>query len=461
MSGLRHHTALDVDPRSLTLAKNVRTDPVADAALVASIRQHGVLQPIVCEEPEPERFVVLAGHRRTLAAIEAGLAMVPITVVTNRLEHERVLAQLAENDHRTALTDVDHAQAYEQLALIGMSAADIAAATSTPAERVTAGLAVAKSPKALEVAASSPTVPLDHLAAIAEFDGDPDAVEELTRWAGTAQWAHRLASQQTARQERQAVAALLDELEAAGEPVLREKPVLSWDGTSPAARLDDLTGAGPKSHVKCPGRAIVVEVLWRWRNGGEKRVLEADAVEICTDWRTHGHVHKRVKAKAADLPDPEREAKAAERRQTIARNKAWPIATEVRRAWIADLFAGTPGRDPKVLLWIAKQLVEDLVSDSGSELVEAWVGVKTGYRGRGAKSGKSVAATNAQHVMHAIAIASREANLGSKEGWRTWAGGHSDDVRIDYLKHLETLGYTLAPVERLAAGYELAEGEEL
>jgi ParB family chromosome partitioning protein len=100
MSGLRHHTALDVDPRRLVLEVNIRHDADADAALVASIRQHGVLQPIVCEEPEPERFVVLAGHRRTLAAIEAGLAMVPVTVVTNRLEHERVLAQyeLAEGE---------------------------------------------------------------------------------------------------------------------------------------------------------------------------------------------------------------------------------------------------------------------------------------------------------------------------------------------------------------------------
>jgi len=69
-----------VDPRTLVLEANVRVDARLDKQFVASIRDRGVLVPIVAHRAGGE-LRVLYGQRRTLAAVEAGRATVPVYVV--------------------------------------------------------------------------------------------------------------------------------------------------------------------------------------------------------------------------------------------------------------------------------------------------------------------------------------------------------------------------------------------
>ena len=61
---------------------NVREDLGDLDELAASIRSHGILQPVVVQPnpAEPGTFLILAGHRRTAAAALAGLSTVPVTV---------------------------------------------------------------------------------------------------------------------------------------------------------------------------------------------------------------------------------------------------------------------------------------------------------------------------------------------------------------------------------------------
>ncbi len=84
--------------------------------LAASIRRHGVLQPVVVsEEPnQPGRYYLVAGERRWRAARMAGLEEVPATIVTTDDRGQLELA-LVENLQRTDLGPLDRARAYRVL----------------------------------------------------------------------------------------------------------------------------------------------------------------------------------------------------------------------------------------------------------------------------------------------------------------------------------------------------------
>ena len=83
------------------------------AELAASIKQHGVLQPLVVIE-EDGKYVIVAGERRWRAAKMAGLETVPAIVRTidsqNRLE-----LSIIENAQREDLNPIELATAYAKL----------------------------------------------------------------------------------------------------------------------------------------------------------------------------------------------------------------------------------------------------------------------------------------------------------------------------------------------------------
>jgi ParB family chromosome partitioning protein len=81
------------------------------ASLSASIRTHGVLQPLVVRQVG-ERYQLVAGERRLRAAREAGLSRVPVTVVD--FNDQQVLeAALVENIQRTDLNPIEKAQGFK------------------------------------------------------------------------------------------------------------------------------------------------------------------------------------------------------------------------------------------------------------------------------------------------------------------------------------------------------------
>ena len=89
-------------------------DEDALAALTASIREVGVLQPVLVREKGEDRYELIAGERRWRAAKRAGLQSVPAIVRTvsdlGRVEHA-----LIENLHRQDLNPLEEAAAYQQL----------------------------------------------------------------------------------------------------------------------------------------------------------------------------------------------------------------------------------------------------------------------------------------------------------------------------------------------------------
>jgi ParB family chromosome partitioning protein len=72
---------------------------------------------------------VLMGQRCPRAAVEAERSEIPGMVTESPEEAERIITQVVENIQRSALTEADEAEAYHQLCLIGVSAAQVAKKT--------------------------------------------------------------------------------------------------------------------------------------------------------------------------------------------------------------------------------------------------------------------------------------------------------------------------------------------
>ena len=100
-------------------------DEEAINSLSASIKEYGILQPIVVRMVN-DRYQIVAGERRWRAAMQAGLATVP--VVIKELDDMQV-AELAviENLQREDLNPIEEAQAFKRLAAVfGLSQEQIA-----------------------------------------------------------------------------------------------------------------------------------------------------------------------------------------------------------------------------------------------------------------------------------------------------------------------------------------------
>jgi ParB family chromosome partitioning protein len=104
-----------------------RFDEEALASLADSIREHGLLQPLLVTDAGADGFMILAGERRFRAARRAGLERVPVVIRERLDERAELEIALVENLQRRDLTPLEEARAYEHLRTQhGLSQAEIA-----------------------------------------------------------------------------------------------------------------------------------------------------------------------------------------------------------------------------------------------------------------------------------------------------------------------------------------------
>ena len=84
-------------------------------ALAASVRETGILQPIVVRRRDEGKYEIVAGERRWRAALRAGLLKVPV-VVRDVADEKRLDLALIENIQRENLNPIEEARAYRRLA---------------------------------------------------------------------------------------------------------------------------------------------------------------------------------------------------------------------------------------------------------------------------------------------------------------------------------------------------------
>ncbi|MFN2145390.1 MAG: ParB/RepB/Spo0J family partition protein, partial [Anaerolineales bacterium] len=88
-------------------------DALAD--LSASIKEHGVIQPLILTKGEAEgQYYLIAGERRWQASKLAGLAQVP-AILREATQQDMLLLALIENVQRADLNPLETAKAYREL----------------------------------------------------------------------------------------------------------------------------------------------------------------------------------------------------------------------------------------------------------------------------------------------------------------------------------------------------------
>jgi len=111
-AGLRDVPLVKIHPNPLQPRKQFDEENMA--SLAASIREVGVLQPVLVRETAVGDFELIAGERRLRAARRAGLQSIPVLVQESSDVHSLEQA-LVENLHREDLGPLEEAGAYQQL----------------------------------------------------------------------------------------------------------------------------------------------------------------------------------------------------------------------------------------------------------------------------------------------------------------------------------------------------------
>lgn len=119
--------------------------------LTASIRAHGVLQPLIVTPGDLDgRYVLIAGERRLQAARLAGMAAVPV-IVRQATDQQRLELAIIENVQRADLSALEQAEAYRQLAEdFSLSHEEIAARVGKSRVAVTNTLRLLRLPDAVK-----------------------------------------------------------------------------------------------------------------------------------------------------------------------------------------------------------------------------------------------------------------------------------------------------------------------
>ncbi|GAW63556.1 chromosome partitioning protein, DNA-binding protein [Ligilactobacillus acidipiscis DSM 15836] len=82
--------------------------------LADTIREHGLLQPIILREYEPHKYEIIAGERRFKAIETLNWEKIP-AIVRKMSDNEAASMAMIENLQRESLTAIEEAQAYQQL----------------------------------------------------------------------------------------------------------------------------------------------------------------------------------------------------------------------------------------------------------------------------------------------------------------------------------------------------------
>jgi ParB family transcriptional regulator, chromosome partitioning protein len=490
-----------VDPRTLLTDRNIRSRTDLDADFVGSIRELGVLERIVVVRTTDGQLRVVMGERRTLGAIKAGQADVPVEIIGDEAEDDaaeiqRRIIQYAENKHRRALTAADEVRFVQDLLDLGVDEAQIRERARMPEADLAAAARAARSKLATAAVGRYDFLTLGMAAALAEFEDaeDTEAVKALVAAAqrGEGHFSQVLQQARDERAERIAYAEARAALEADGVVVLDDRP-------APPAQPLSYMRLEEADHRDCPGHAARLNQKWveeaaQAPAGAAEDAGDDDGYDdeeyddeeydddsgpaarrghyewrpyfYCLDPVTHGHI---TPAPAAALPDagdgpdvPSAEAAAAaaaaaaeaetaERRRVLKGNKLWRSAETVRRDWLRTFLSR------KTVPAGAMTFVLRAVAHGDYELRKA---MESGHEMAGELLGLTRPAGNPWHdygVMAAfedakdgraqvIGLAVVLAAYEAQTGVHTWRNGAEMGRR--YLTALAGWGYTLSEIEQ-------------
>jgi ParB family chromosome partitioning protein len=442
-----------IDPNQIEVETNVRTVVKIDPALVASIREFGVLEPVVCRRTQDGTVSVRMGQRRVLAAREAERPNVPAYIVEgDDTTVTRLAEQFAENEHRAALTEPERAAVFQQLAFEGLTVPQIAKQTGVKKAQVEAGITIAENDFAGKIVAKH-EVTLDQAAALIEFEGDTDAVDRLVQYAEEApeQFTHELQRQRDERTRAEAVTYEQNTLREAGYAILDTRPDSYYDkehvnirdlttGIGEQVTTEHLTGVTPKfAHVR------------------SHYTGDVDVAYFVTNPKGWGFQKVTVTGTGSG---PMTDEQKAERKTLIANNQAWASAEVVRREWLtAFLTRKTLPKDAAA--FVAVGLIQHRVEVSsalsaGNRFAAVLLGLSEpeGYYAANPIDGFAEQTGKHSHVTLAVVLAGMELATGKH------TSRDPDSRAVRYFGQIAAWGYPLSEVEQIVVDARSIPGDD-
>lgn len=333
-----------VEPGLLEVGSNIRRALRVDERFTATIAEMGVLRDLHVY-PTLTGLVVLDGHRRLAAALDAGLGLVPALIVEPADDMSRISQQLVENDEHAHVLPTERADAIHQLVLLGMPRKDLQRRGVRFSELINAkAIAKAAEPvrdlgrrmKDMDLTVLGKIATLSDLAAspealadaVKEIEAHPEQVDHIvdrTKWDGML---------------ARARLKFTDELVANGHRhvITREKFAKAAGKARPLSDLVDEHGqpVDEASHVSCPGHVTVIDYDYASFHGDGSSSCYKVVFYGCMDWAGYGHRNKYAGPASGATSGPQSEDVRAERARVRQRNEDMDAANRVRRAWIRD-----------------------------------------------------------------------------------------------------------------------------
>ena len=436
-----------LDPKTLTIDTNVRKAADLKADFIRSIKELGVLEPVIAHRRDDGTVHVLMGQRRTLGAVEAERDSIPVMIVSSPEEAERIVTQVVENIQRTELTEADEADAYHQLSLIGVSAADIAKKTGRTKATVESALKAKASTTGAKALDNGYTVEMALV--LAEFEGDQDAIEELESVIRDEPdyFDHVAQKLRDDRASKAQLAALIEELIAQGNAIVEDA---GHYAESEALYVNAANRPDGEPATDEDANAYLINTDYRGQHSTKP---------VISGWKELGFTPKyeRYDLGTQAQKGPMTEEQKAERNTLIANNKAMESATKVRREWVKTMLARKTA--PKGWQYFTVHAIThhpETASGYDGKVAIEMIGAKTGEdtdRWGWNPLRDHIANTTArpEFALLALICAGYEKSI-HKDSWRS-----AGQVHNAYLTQLVIWGYKASEVEQIILDKHSAE----
>ncbi len=217
--------AINPNPHQPRLAFDER----ALEELAASIKEHGVLQPLVVTRLNAHSYQLIAGERRLRAAKLSGLELVPVVIKEVSPQQQLELA-LIENIQRADLDPIEEARAYAVLEeQFGLTQGAIAQRVGKSRATVSETLSLLKLPHDVQALVSMGRLTAGHASTLVSLR-DPDKISRTAR---------EIVEQGLSVRKAEQYVAQVQGNQAAGKEVASPKPRLSH-AAQPATSEDSL-----------------------------------------------------------------------------------------------------------------------------------------------------------------------------------------------------------------------------
>lgn len=181
-SVVRQIPVAQIEPNPKQPRKKFSTEALDE--LAASIREHGLIQPLVVKEiqtPYGSRYQLIAGERRWRAAQRAGMSMVS-AILKGATSQQMLELALVENIQRAELNALEEAEAYRQLIQdFELTQEQVALKVGKDRTTISNALRLLKLPDALKEAVLNDVIREGHARALMQIGQDAAQAELLKK----------------------------------------------------------------------------------------------------------------------------------------------------------------------------------------------------------------------------------------------------------------------------------------